>query len=490
MKGNEAYTAEGASLQRSIETMGRLISNNVRLHRGGTLGLTVLYLWTPKVLTMRGLFSSVLEQIRGPLSIVALSFLILYGIYLRVLKLPVFQPIGPKGTRSMLTTVLSRLFWLAVIALVLGLGSYIASLYINRRPSKLTSSTRLLDARLDPGLTSDATSIVFPKAKDFPKQRLRNRQTGRQSDYAVTATEPNTSEPSLAAVDFKFQNTGQGTAFLWKVGLEIENAEINLSPNLYFRYHVNNGELHLETVNTGWGNARCEVSFQNKRIEEWLGNEDVEFRGPVASGSHTDQYIDIRRLPPRVLLKLKAQIKEREFLFSEVEAAIKHKDAKRLQVLRQNPALAPESSLIGDLIKEMENPPDKNDATSGIPIDVKTLSPTTIESLKEMDYSPRGYFSYPKRIARRAVPIGEITVSGSCIDETNRIIPVHESVPPWQSGSDCTESLWLNPDGFQNEVRCSSSISINIDVPSEPTFAAVLDPEAVPTEVSYQSLQK
>src|SRR5437867_2779648 len=179
---------------------------------------------------MRESFTSILEQIRGPLSIVALSFLVLYEIYLRVLKLRVFQPIGPKRTLSMLTTVLSRLFWLAVIALVLGLGSYIASLYINRQPAKLTSSARLLDARVDQTLTREASGIIFPKPTEFPKQRLKNGVTGKQSDYAVSATTPGTSEESLAAVDFKFQNTGQGSAFLWKVGLEVVKAQVNSSP--------------------------------------------------------------------------------------------------------------------------------------------------------------------------------------------------------------------------------------------------------------------
>ncbi len=89
---------------------------------------------------MGGQFVSILEQIRGPLSIVALSFLVTYAVYLRVLKLGVFQPIGRKGTLSILHSILGKLFWLALVALILGLGSYLPSIYIHK-PAKLESSS-------------------------------------------------------------------------------------------------------------------------------------------------------------------------------------------------------------------------------------------------------------------------------------------------------------------------------------------------------------
>src|SRR5438552_1007797 len=119
---------------------------------------------------MSGPFASVIERVRGPISIIALAFLILYAVYQQVLKLRVFRPIGSQATLSILHAVLAKLFWLAIAALVLGFGSYLASEYIEKQPVKLSSSTQLIDARFDPNLSQDVAHQISSKPTAIAQQ--------------------------------------------------------------------------------------------------------------------------------------------------------------------------------------------------------------------------------------------------------------------------------------------------------------------------------
>jgi hypothetical protein len=62
-------------------------------------------------------------------------------------------------------------------------------------------------------------------------------------------------------VDFKFQNSGDATAFLWKFAIRVVNAEIDKTPVLSFSNQVSGDALEVKITNDGWG-AACDGRFR------------------------------------------------------------------------------------------------------------------------------------------------------------------------------------------------------------------------------------
>src|SRR6266700_3348376 len=67
---------------------------------------------------------NVAVKVRTPLALAGLTIVVLYGIYKEVLSLNVFEKIGANATFILLQDILDKLFWLALLALVLGVSSY------------------------------------------------------------------------------------------------------------------------------------------------------------------------------------------------------------------------------------------------------------------------------------------------------------------------------------------------------------------------------
>lgn len=61
-----------------------------------------------------------LVRIRTPLSLAGLAFVVLYLIYRQVLGLDVFARLDQEATFRILNQVIGSLFWLAMVALILG----------------------------------------------------------------------------------------------------------------------------------------------------------------------------------------------------------------------------------------------------------------------------------------------------------------------------------------------------------------------------------
>src|SRR5205823_6609396 len=127
--------------------------------------------------------------------------------------------------------------------------------------------------RLDPTLSKAVIASAFRLA------------SGGRSTLAVKAdVQQATYAESVAAVDFQLQNTGPGTALLWKVGLEIVKASINTTPVLRYTYDVNGSALDLHAVNTGWGKATCELTLKNPQLERLYSPAALTFRGDIETG--------------------------------------------------------------------------------------------------------------------------------------------------------------------------------------------------------------
>jgi hypothetical protein len=72
-------------------------------------------------------------------------------LYDEVLRLPIFSDVGAEGTAKIISNILDKLFWLAVLALLLGVLGYLTSGMLSRR-KPLRSNLTLSDASIDRGL--------------------------------------------------------------------------------------------------------------------------------------------------------------------------------------------------------------------------------------------------------------------------------------------------------------------------------------------------
>jgi hypothetical protein len=74
-----------------------------------------------------GKIATILDRIKTPLTLGGLVVVVLYGIYSQILKLPGFAAALPSGAAAqLLQDIIRYLFWLAILAVVLGVGSYLA----------------------------------------------------------------------------------------------------------------------------------------------------------------------------------------------------------------------------------------------------------------------------------------------------------------------------------------------------------------------------
>lgn len=86
-------------------------------------------------------------------------------------------------------------------------------------------------------------------------------------------------------IDFKFQNTGNATAFLWQFGISVLQAEIDPTPVLEFTSTVVNGALEIRAINNGWGAARqCEILLREPVLDRIFADSTRHYRGTIESG--------------------------------------------------------------------------------------------------------------------------------------------------------------------------------------------------------------
>jgi len=78
----------------------------------------------------------VAAKTKKPVSLAALVVLVLSLIYRLVLNLGVFAPISSHATFVLLDSIVTKVFYLALAALVLGMAAYVATRLLGRVPSK------------------------------------------------------------------------------------------------------------------------------------------------------------------------------------------------------------------------------------------------------------------------------------------------------------------------------------------------------------------
>jgi hypothetical protein len=67
-----------------------------------------------------------LDKVKTPLTLGGLVVIVLYGLYSQVLKLNIFGQLPAGSTFIIIRDIIGYLFWLAILAVVLGVVSYLA----------------------------------------------------------------------------------------------------------------------------------------------------------------------------------------------------------------------------------------------------------------------------------------------------------------------------------------------------------------------------
>jgi len=88
-------------------------------------------------------------KIRTPLALAGLVIIIFYAIYKEVLSLNIFTNVGGNSTFLIIENIIEKVFWLAVLALVLGVISYLFTYLLSYKSKSLSSNVSLIDASLD-----------------------------------------------------------------------------------------------------------------------------------------------------------------------------------------------------------------------------------------------------------------------------------------------------------------------------------------------------
>lgn len=74
-----------------------------------------------------------LDRVKTPLTLGGLVVIVLYGLYSQILKLKIFGQLPPNSTFILVRDIVGYLFWLAVLAVVLGVASHLAVHFGPRR---------------------------------------------------------------------------------------------------------------------------------------------------------------------------------------------------------------------------------------------------------------------------------------------------------------------------------------------------------------------
>ncbi len=116
----------------------------------------------------------VATRVTTPISLISLIVIVLYGIYKAVLGLPIFSVLSANSTLSLLNSIVDKVFYLAVLALVLGIIAYLWVQVLKHRSS--TRTPTLGESKEDLRLVD--LSII--ESSDLPKLDFKLRNVGTQ----------------------------------------------------------------------------------------------------------------------------------------------------------------------------------------------------------------------------------------------------------------------------------------------------------------------
>lgn len=69
----------------------------------------------------------ILDKIRTPLALSGLVVVVLYGIYIKILEMDIFSSVSTDQTFQIINQIIGYLFWLALVAIILGVFGYLVN---------------------------------------------------------------------------------------------------------------------------------------------------------------------------------------------------------------------------------------------------------------------------------------------------------------------------------------------------------------------------
>lgn len=124
------------------------------------------------------------------------------------------------------------------------------------------SNVELIDSNLDrkdsPYVQKqgeEGIKIIIPKSEMLHVEQVCT--DNKQSTYSY----------NFPTIDFKFQNTGNATAFLKQFIIEVTKMEIDKTPVLEFGVRVIDGAVHITASNQGWGSSECQLQLREPTLE-------------------------------------------------------------------------------------------------------------------------------------------------------------------------------------------------------------------------------
>jgi len=86
-------------------------------------------------------------------------------------------------------------------------------------------------------------------------------------------------------IDFKFQNQGNATAFLWQFGIEVLHVTVDPTPVLDCEADVENNALLIRAKNNGWGPAHnCYIQLEEPLLNLLYSEDTRQYEGSIRSG--------------------------------------------------------------------------------------------------------------------------------------------------------------------------------------------------------------
>ncbi|GHF06159.1 hypothetical protein GCM10017786_44650 [Amycolatopsis deserti] len=178
-------------------------------------------------------FAKIIGKLKTPLTLAGLTVVILYLLYQQVLNLSVLSPLQGNETFTLVDSIVSKVFWLAVVAVVFGFAGFVLTALLQRRTRPKRAAVSLVGTSLDPELSSPAGA---------------NPPAGNRYEVLEQKFE-------VGAIDCKFVNRGDATAFLDSFSVLVKGVTVDRSPVLSYSYRVQGRSVVVSAHNAGWGAA-------------------------------------------------------------------------------------------------------------------------------------------------------------------------------------------------------------------------------------------
>ncbi|WP_431925422.1 hypothetical protein [Amycolatopsis tucumanensis] len=178
-------------------------------------------------------FAKIIGKLKTPLTLAGLAVVILYLLYQQVLNLSVLSPLQGNETFTLVDSIVSKVFWLAVVAVVFGFAGFVLTALLPRRTRPKQAVVSLVGTALDPELSSPAANPPTDNRYEVLEQKFE-----------------------VGAIDCKFVNRGDATAFLDSFSVLVKGVTVDRAPVLSYSYAVRGRSVVVSARNAGWGAAR------------------------------------------------------------------------------------------------------------------------------------------------------------------------------------------------------------------------------------------